>query len=107
MAPYDAPAKYRMENHGKFRPGNRISIERNHHELLALIAPRAFLILGGETGPGAADGDRSWPLIEAALPVYRLYSESPRLGLLNHGKGHSIPDETGARLIEWLETYLK
>ena len=83
------------------------SFERNHHELLALMAPRAFLILGGETGPGAADGERSWPLIEAALPVYRLYREQPRLGLLNHRQGHSIPDEAGAKLIEWLETYLK
>ncbi|MEK6258452.1 MAG: dienelactone hydrolase family protein [Planctomycetota bacterium] len=82
------------------------TFERNHHELLALIAPRAFLILGGESGPGAADGERSWPLIEAALPVYRLYNQSPRVGLLNHRQGHSIPDEAGAKLIEWLENYL-
>ena len=82
------------------------SFERNHHELLALTAPRAFLILGGESGPGAADGERSWPLIEAALPVYRLYGQSPRLGLLNHRQGHSIPDDAGAKLVEWLETYL-
>ena len=80
---------------------------RNHHELLALMAPRAFLILGGESGSGAADGERSWPLIEAALPVYRLHSQSPRLGLLNHRQGHSIPDEAGAKLVEWLETYLQ
>ena len=80
---------------------------RNHHERLALMAPRACLILGGETGPGAADGERSWPLMEAALPVYRLYGKQPRLGLLNHHQGHSIPDDAGAKLIEWLETYLK
>ena len=36
----------------------------NHHQLLALIAPRPFLVLGGESGGGAADGDRSWPLLE-------------------------------------------
>lgn len=41
----------------------------NHHQLLAMIAPRPLLILGGEQGPGAADGDRSWHLIDAALPV--------------------------------------
>jgi dienelactone hydrolase len=80
---------------------------RNHHELLAMIAPRAFLILGGETGPGAADGDRSWPLIEAALPVYELYRTPPRLGLLNHHQGHSIPDDVFERMSEWLETYLR
>ena len=79
---------------------------RNHHELLALAAPRAFLVLGGESGPGAADGDRSWPLVSAALPVYKLYPVAPRLGLLNHGEGHTITDAVYERLAEWLETYL-
>jgi hypothetical protein len=79
----------------------------NHHQLLALIAPRPLLILGGESGPGAADGDRSWPLIDAALPVWRLYGEPPRLGLLNHHEGHSIPPKAAAALSEWLTTYTK
>ena len=82
------------------------SFSRNHHELLALIAPRAFLILGGEAGPGAADGERSWPLIEAALPVHKLYIKPPRLGLLNHREGHSIPDSAFERTSEWLKIYL-
>jgi hypothetical protein len=78
---------------------------RNHHELLALTAPRAMLILGGESGPGAADGDRSWPLIEAALPVYRLFGEPPRLGLLNHHQGHTISPESFERMAQWLDAY--
>ena len=80
---------------------------RNHHELLALVAPRAILILGGETGPGAADGDRSWPLIAAALPVHRLYRATPHLGILNHHQGHSFSEDMFARSANWLETYLK
>lgn len=79
----------------------------NHHQLLALIAPRPFLILGGESGGGAADGDRSWPLLQEALPVWRLYGEPTRLGLLNHRQGHSISPESSGRIAEWLETYLK
>lgn len=79
----------------------------NHHQLLALIAPRPFLILGGESGGGAADGDRSWPLLEAALPVWRLYGEPTRVGLLNHRQGHSISPESFERIAEWLETYLR
>ena len=75
--------------------------------LLALIAPRPFLILGGESGRGAADGDRSWPLIEVALPVWKLYGEPTRIGLLNHRQGHSISPESFERIAEWLETYLK
>jgi dienelactone hydrolase len=79
----------------------------NHHQLLALIAPRPFLILAGETGLGSVDGDRSWPLIEAALPVWQLYGKSPRLGLFNHHQGHSIPPLAFERIAEWLETYLR
>lgn len=79
----------------------------NHHQLLALIAPRPFLILGGEFGGGAADGERSWPLIEAALPVWRLYGEPTRIGLLNHRQGHSISPESFEKIAEWLETYLR
>lgn len=77
----------------------------NHHQLLALIAPRPFLVLGGEMGAGAADGDRSWPYLAAALSVYRLYGEPARLGLLNHRQGHSIPDEVRHKMLEWLQTY--
>jgi len=75
---------------------------RRHHELLALAAPRAFLLLGGDS----ADGDHSWPYIAAALPVYRLVGGTPRLGLFNHGKGHAVPPEAERRLYAWLAAYL-
>ncbi|MCC6444299.1 MAG: dienelactone hydrolase family protein [Armatimonadetes bacterium] len=77
----------------------------NHHQLLALIAPRAMLVLAGESGDGAADGSRTWPYIEAALPVYALWNRPARLGLYNHGQGHSIPPDALSRLIEWLKAY--
>ena len=78
----------------------------NHHQLLALVAPRPFLILAGETGRGSADGDRSWPYIEAALPVYKLYGTHARIGMYNHRQGHSIPAKAFDRLAQWLEIYL-
>lgn len=77
-------------------------VPREHHDLLALIAPRAFLLIGGDS----ADGARSWPFIEAALPVYKLYAPITRLGLLNHGQGHTIPPIAEARTYEWLRTYV-
>ena len=75
---------------------------RRHHEVLSLVAPRAFLQLGGDK----SDGAHSWPYIEAALSVYRLHGGAPRLGLFNHRKGHSVPPEAEQRLYEWLEAYL-
>lgn len=76
--------------------------EREHHELLALAAPRPFLLVGGDSADGAA----SWPYVDAALPVYRLYGEPVRLGLLNHRRGHAVPPDVEPRLVEWLETYV-
>jgi dienelactone hydrolase len=82
--------------------GDKEFFGREHHELLALVAPRAFLLIGGNS----ADGDRSWPFIEAALSVYRFYGEPCRVGLYNHRQGHSIPPLAEQRVYEWLETYL-
>jgi dienelactone hydrolase len=81
---------------------NDPAFAREHHELLALAAPRPFLLVGGDS----ADGDASWPWIAAALPVYRLYATPPRLGLLNHKRGHAVPPDIEPRLIEWLDTYV-
>ncbi len=75
---------------------------RNHHDLLAIIAPRPFLLIGGNS----ADGDRSWPFIEAVLPVYGFYGEPRRIGLYNHRQGHTIPPLAEQRVYEWLEAYL-
>jgi dienelactone hydrolase len=75
---------------------------REHHELLALAAPRPFLLVGGDS----ADGNASWPYVAAAQRVYRLYGEPPRLGLLNHRQGHAVPADVLPRLLDWLETYV-
>jgi dienelactone hydrolase len=74
---------------------------REHHELIALAAPRPFLLVGGDSADGAA----SWPWIEAALPVYRLYGAPVRFGLLNHKRGHAVPPGVEPRLLEWIQTY--
>ena len=75
----------------------------DHHELLSLVAPRPFLLIGG----GAADGEQSCPYVEAALPVYGLHDGTPRrIGLLNHGQGHAVPPVAEHRAYQWLLTYL-
>lgn len=83
------------------------SFALNHHELLAMIAPRAFLILAGEKGRGAADGDRSWPFVIPAQSICRLYDKPVMLGIYNHGQGHAVPPEAHRRLIEWIEAGLR
>lgn len=75
---------------------------REHHEVLALVAPRAFLLIGGDS----ADGARSWPFIEAALPVYGLLGAGDRVGLFNHGQGHAFPPVAQERAYAWLAHWL-
>jgi hypothetical protein len=75
---------------------------RDHHELLALIAPRPFLVVGGES----ADGDRSWPYVLSAAEVYDLFGQPRRLGLYNHRQGHAVPPEALRRMLGWLSAYL-
>ncbi len=79
----------------------RADFGHEHHEVLALVAPRPFLLLGGDS----ADGDRSWPFIAAVLPIYKLYGATARVGLLNHRQGHSVPPEAQRRIHEWFATY--
>ena len=79
-----------------------LDFRHEQHELLALAAPRPFLLLGGDS----ADGDQSWPYIEAALPIYKLYRESARLGLFNHKQGHAVPPIAEERIYQWFDAYL-
>ncbi|HUY32685.1 MAG TPA: dienelactone hydrolase family protein [Pirellulales bacterium] len=62
--------------------------------------------LGAKETPSTDDGDRSWPFVAAALPVYKLYGGPQRVGLLNHRRGHVVPPDAAERSDDWLQTYL-
>jgi len=86
---------------------NNEDFARQHAELIALIAGRPFLVLGGEMGPGCADGKRSWPTLLAGHNVWqRFYAKPIPMGILNHGQGHSIPWDAGEKVIDWLVAYV-
>ena len=74
-----------------------------HHELLALCAPKPFLLIGGDS----ADGAKSLPYIEAVLPVYNLYGKTKNIELLNHGQGHDIAPIAEKRTYEWITQHLQ
>jgi len=68
------------------------NFRRENHEVLALIAPRAFLLLAGNS----ADDERSRAFIEAVKPVYALLGAAGKVRLFNHGLGHRYPSEARA-----------
>lgn len=84
------------------RPG----FARDHHEVVALAAPRPLLVLAGEAGPGCADGERTWPYVAAGQAVSRLYGVPVRQALLNHRRGHTLEPDVAEKAYEWLEVYL-
>ncbi|MBE0542684.1 MAG: dienelactone hydrolase family protein [Verrucomicrobia bacterium] len=82
---------------------NQPGFAREHHEVLALAAPRAFLLLAGES----ADTDASSAFIEAVRPVYALLGAAEKVRLLNHRQGHRYPPEARAAAAEFLDRHLK
>lgn len=76
---------------------------REHHELIALIAPRGFLLLAGDS----ADSDRSLPFVESVRPLYRLFGAERSLGWLNHHTGHRYPADAQAAAEAFLDRELR
>lgn len=74
----------------------------DHGQVLAMAAPRAFLLIGGDS----ADGDRSWPYIEATHPIWKLEDAPDALGFLNHQQGHAFPEVAKQTSFAWLEHFL-
>jgi hypothetical protein len=74
-----------------------------HHQILALVAPRPFLILGGDS----ADGDGSWPFVHAVLPVYKLLGAPECIGMYNHHAKHTYPAAARKISYEWLDHWLQ
>jgi dienelactone hydrolase len=72
-------------------------------QVLALVAPRAFLLIGGDSADGAA----SWPYIEAVKPVWALTGAPEAVGLFNHGQGHAFPAVAQERSYAWLDWFLR
>ena len=74
-----------------------------HHEVLALVAPKPFLLIGGD----GYDGELSRPYIEAVKPVYTLYNKEQNLALKNHGEGHSAVPLAEKWTYNWMKDHLK
>ena len=74
-----------------------------NHQVMSLIAPRPFLVIGG----GSADGDASWTFVKEARSVYALLGARDRIGFYNHKAGHSFPAQARRLAYDWLDDWLK
>ncbi|HLA40901.1 MAG TPA: SUMF1/EgtB/PvdO family nonheme iron enzyme [Candidatus Glassbacteria bacterium] len=75
----------------------------DHHELLGLIAPRPFLLIGGDE----YDKERSWYFINAGRKIYGLYGDPMQIGYFNHHTGHTPSPESVSLALKWFQRFLE
>jgi formylglycine-generating enzyme required for sulfatase activity len=75
----------------------------DQHELIGLIAPRPFLLIGGDE----YDKKESWYYINAARAVYELSGHGKNIGYFNHHTGHTPTPEAVSVAFDWLDHFLK
>lgn len=68
-----------------------------NHQLLAMIAPRPFLLIAGQY-----DQPASRQYINEAKKVYRLYQKEDHVGMFDHGSGHRPPEYAMDIAYKWL-----
>ena len=74
----------------------------DQHELLGLMAPRPFLLIGGDK----YDTEKSWYYINAGREVYSLYDKKENIGFFNHHSGHQPSPQAVNLGFKWLDHYL-
>lgn len=81
--------------------GTGVELTFGHHHLLALMAPRPFLLIGGQY-----DDDRAWQYLEMARPAYKICGAGPlALCFHNHATGHRPPGSANEVAYEWLDSH--
>lgn len=77
------------------------------HEIISLIAPRAFLDLSGmNDGHGPTQRQRLLMLMKV-MDVYQLQDAAQNFGFYVHGKGHSVAHESRQLMYGFMDSHLK
>lgn len=77
------------------------------HEIMALVAPRAFLDLSGlNDGIPLTQRQRVLMLLKI-MDVYELEKAPQNFAFFVHGRGHSVKHESRELMYGWMDTHLK
>ncbi|QDU49914.1 dienelactone hydrolase family protein [Gimesia panareensis] len=77
------------------------------HEIMALIAPRAFLDLSGLNDGDPLTQRQRVLMLMKVMDVYELEKAPQNFAFFVHGKGHSVAHESRALMYAWMDTHLK
>ena len=77
------------------------------HEIMALVAPRAYLDVAGlNDGPPLTQRQRALMLMKV-MDVYEIVGVPANFAFFMHGRGHSVEHESRALIYAWMDTHLK
>ena len=77
------------------------------HEIMSLIAPRAFLDLSGLNDGDPLTQRQRVLMLMKVMDVYELEKAPQNFAFFVHGKGHSVAHESRALMYSWMDTHLK
>ncbi|MBK9169712.1 MAG: dienelactone hydrolase family protein [Bryobacterales bacterium] len=77
------------------------------HEIMALIAPRAFLDLSGMNDGDPLVQRQRIPMLMKVMDVYELEGVPDNFAFYVHGRKHSVAHESRQLMYGWLDTHLK
>lgn len=77
------------------------------HEIIALIAPRAFLDLSGLNDGVRLTQRQRVVMLTKIMDVYELEKAPQNFAFYVHGRGHSVAHESRALIYAWLDSHLK
>lgn len=79
----------------------------DYHEIIALIAPRAFLDLSGLNDGVPGTQRQRILMLMRIMDVYELEKAPQNFAFYVHGRGHSVAHESRQLMYAWLDSHLK
>lgn len=77
------------------------------HEIIALIAPRAFLDVSGLNDGNPLTQRQRILMNLKIMDVYELEGAPENFAFFAHGRGHSVAHESRQLIYGWMDTHLK
>ena len=77
------------------------------HEIISLIAPRAFLDVSGLNDGISGTQRQRVVMLTRLMDVYLLEGVPDRFAFFVHGRGHSVRHESRQLIYGWMDTHLK
>lgn len=77
------------------------------HEIISLIAPRAFLDVSGLNDGNTGTQRQRVLMLMKIMEIYELENVAQNFGFYVHGRGHSVKHESRELIYGWMDTHLK